>query len=95
MYNTEKQRDAWDDAGDTGSGIIGAHLRCTKGVWWLDDEQIDPKEGFKMCVIMPSTRVGQLKFKEGKVVDRDIGLIQEGFATHTVKTAMNGDASMP
>jgi hypothetical protein len=36
------EKDAWDDFGDSGNGIEGQWLKCTKGHWLLDKESVRP-----------------------------------------------------
>ena len=53
------ERDAWDEAGDMGNGIEGQHLKCAKGHWLLDKEDVETgDDGLKICVIMDSATVG-------------------------------------
>jgi hypothetical protein len=73
------ERDAWDQAGDMDNGIIGAHLKCSKGHWSLDDRDID-NAGLRICVIMPSAVTGQVLWQDRKIAERDIGRIHDGYA---------------
>jgi hypothetical protein len=70
--------DAWDEAGAMDNGIIGAHLKCSKGRWSLDDRDID-NAGVKICVIMESAVSGQVLWEDRKITERDIGRIADGF----------------
>jgi hypothetical protein len=71
------EKDAWDETGDMGNGILGAHLKCAKGRWLLDDKDA---ANAQICVIMESASTGQVLWQDGKIVDRDIGRIEDGFA---------------
>jgi hypothetical protein len=74
------ERDAWDETGDMGNGIEGQHLKCAKGRWLLDDEEIETgNSGIKICVIMESTVVGQILWQDKKIIERDTGKISDGF----------------
>jgi hypothetical protein len=77
MYTYEKQRDAWDEAGDMSNGIAGEWLKHARGVWTLDEEELDTNE-FRMCVIMPTATVGEVKWFESKIVERNIGRLEDG-----------------
>jgi hypothetical protein len=73
------ERDAWDQTGDMSNGIEGAHLKCAKGTWLLDDERIEIGEsGIKICVIMESATVGEILWRDHKIVDRNVGRIADG-----------------
>jgi hypothetical protein len=71
MSQYEYERDAFDEAGDDGNGIVGEHLKCPKGTWMLGDKPISP--GSKFCIIMESAIVGEVVWKDGKIVERDTG----------------------
>src|ERR1700732_3558096 len=74
------ERDAWDETGDQGNGIEGQHLKCAKGRWLLDDEEIETGDaGLRFCVIMDTATVGEIKWHEKKIVERNIGRISDGF----------------
>jgi hypothetical protein len=74
------ERDAWDETGDQGNGIEGSHLKCAKGRWLLDDAEIETGEnGFKLCLILDTTIVGEILWQDQKIVEREIGRIADGF----------------
>lgn len=74
------ERDAWDEVGDQGNGILGQHLKCAKGKWLLDDSEIEVGEGgARICVIMKSATVGEILWSDGKIADRRIGRVADGF----------------
>jgi hypothetical protein len=74
------ERDAWDETGDLGNGIEGQHLKCAKGHWLLDDEEIETGDaGLKICVIMDTATVGEILWQDKKIVDRNVGRIADGF----------------
>jgi hypothetical protein len=77
---TYHERDAWDETGDMGNGIEGQHLKCAKGTWLLDDTEIETGDnGLKICVIMDTATVGQVLWRDHKIVERDVGRISDGF----------------
>jgi hypothetical protein len=71
------ERDAWDELGGQGNGIIGAHLKCAKGHWLLDDNEAEP--GMKVCIIMPTVMAGEVLWQDHKIVERNIGRIEDDF----------------
>jgi hypothetical protein len=74
------ERDAWDETGDMGNGIEGAHLKYAKGKWLLDDEPIESgDDGLKICIIMPTATVGEVLWQDQKIVGRNVGRISDGF----------------
>jgi hypothetical protein len=74
------ERDAWDETGDQGNGILGEHLKCAKGKWLLNDTEVEVGEGgAKICVIMDSSVVGEVLWSDGKIADRRVGRIADGF----------------
>jgi hypothetical protein len=74
-------RDAWDETGDMGNGIEGQHLKCAKGKWLLDDDEIETGDaGIKICVVRDSAVTGEVLWRESKIVERNIGRISDGFA---------------
>jgi hypothetical protein len=76
MSQYEYERDAFDEAGDDGNGIVGEHLKCPKGTLMLGDKPISP--GSKFCIIMESAIVGEVVWKDGKIVERDTGRMADG-----------------
>lgn len=72
----EYERDAFDEAGDDGNGIVGEHLKCPKGIWMLGEKPIPA--GSKFCIIMDSAIVGEVRWKDGKIVERDTGRMADG-----------------
>jgi hypothetical protein len=70
------ERDAWDETGDMSNGIEGAHLKCAKGTWLLDDVEID--NDARICVIMESATVGEVRWHDRRIVDRNVGRIADG-----------------
>ena len=81
MYH---ERDAWDAAGNMGTGIEGQHLKCAKGNWLLDEESIETGEdGFQCCIIMDTATVGEVLWKEKKIVERNTGRLSDGFVPKT------------
>jgi hypothetical protein len=71
------ERDAWDETGNMGNGIEGQHLKCAKGTWLLDDVEID--NDARICVIMESATVGEVRWHDRRIVDRNVGRISDGF----------------
>ncbi len=74
--SSEYERDAFDEADDDGNGIVGEHLKCPKGTWMLGDKAIP--SGSKFCIIMESAIVGEVVWKDGKIVERDTGRMADG-----------------
>jgi hypothetical protein len=63
--------------------ILGKLLRCSKGVWFLDNDPVDDGDGGQqVCLIMPTLRHGQVVWSDQKIVDRDVHLFEThpGFA---------------
>ena len=58
---TYHERDGWDEVGDQGNGILGAHLKFAKGRVFLDGAEIGiGDDGIRFCVIMDSATAGKL-----------------------------------
>src|SRR5262245_21501864 len=71
---------AWDEIDNQNSGLIGQHLKCSKGLWTLDGEEIETDDdGVKVCVLMESATVGWVRWQDKKIVEREIGRISDGF----------------
>jgi hypothetical protein len=71
--------DAWDETGNMSNGIEGQHLKCAKGRWLLDDNEIVTGEaGIKIGIVMESAIVGEVLWQERKIADRHVGLIAHG-----------------
>lgn len=80
MNQTLYERDAYDETADSGNGILGQHLKCAKGKWLLDGEEIATgNDGAKVCVIITSATTGQILWRDGAIVERDIGRLEDGF----------------
>jgi len=85
------ERDAWDDFADNGNGVAGQWLRCAKGRWTLDKEDIDiGDDGLKIAVIMDSANAGQILWEGGKITGRTVGRISDGFVPPTKATLIPG-----
>jgi hypothetical protein len=77
---TSHQRDSFDDCADSGNGIVGGHLKSKKGVFHLNDLPVETGEGgLEVCAIIESMVVGQVCWDEGKIAQRDIGRLIDGF----------------
>jgi len=77
---TTYEKDAWDEFGDSGNGIEGQWLKCSKGHWTLDKEDVETgDDGIKICVIMDSVTLGQVLWQDSKIIGRNIGRLSDGF----------------
>lgn len=64
---------AWDQIDNQSNGIIGQRLKCTKGLWTLDGDEIETgDEGVKVCALIESATIGWIKWGEDGIEDRDI-----------------------
>jgi hypothetical protein len=63
--------DPWLQAVEQGSGIEGLHLKCSKGVWMLDDVIVETgPEGLKVIVLMETAQHGAILWKDGIPAER-------------------------
>lgn len=73
----------FDALADETSGIVGAHLKCTKGEWTLDGEPI--QDDFRVAVIIDTAEVGEVRWEGGRIVERRVGLLKQGAMPPTEK----------
>jgi len=79
--------DAWDIISDSVNGIEGQHLKCAKGRWLLDDNEIiTGDDGLRICVVMETATVGEVLWQDHKIAERNIGRVQDGFQFPDVLT---------
>jgi hypothetical protein len=89
--STSYEKDAFDIAGDSGSGIEGQWLKCPRGVWTLDDNKIETgRDGAKICVILDSLMTGEILWKDSKIVERNTGRMADGFEMPKHQTIATG-----
>jgi hypothetical protein len=72
-----EEKDGWDDLAESGSGIIGQHLKCAKGKWLLDGAS--PSDNLKICVLMDTAKIGKVQWNDGKIAERNIGPASDRF----------------
>ncbi len=71
--------DPYESYGDEGSDIVGDLLKFNKGTWEFGrDNEVMPS-GTDFVANMASLSRGYLYWRDGKVADRAMGLIDEGF----------------
>jgi hypothetical protein len=72
--------DAWDALDAQNNGIIGQHLKCARGLWLLDGDEIETgDEGVRLCVIMTSATIGWVLWDDGRIADTKTGRPASGF----------------
>ena len=66
-------------ANESGPGIVGRLLSCRKGDWGIgpDNAPVPPEARF--LFIVPETMRGWLKWRDGRVVAADMGLVRDTF----------------
>lgn len=74
------ERDAFDIAGDSGSGIEGQWLKSPKKALGLSTIiRSRPAAIARICVIMDSLMTGEILWKDSKIVERNTGRMADGF----------------
>jgi hypothetical protein len=59
--------------------LVGAFLKCAKGVWSLDDEGIETgPDGFRLTILTPTAKHGRVKWENGRIVARVLHKYSEG-----------------
>jgi hypothetical protein len=72
----------WKTAASQISGIEGAHVKCGKGIWTMDGEPLETgPDGARFAVIMPTARIGIIKWVDSKPAEMRVGLIDDGFVS--------------
>jgi hypothetical protein len=70
----------WKETASKTGGLEGAHIKCGKGVWTMDGlPLVTGPDGARCAIIMPTARVGIIKFVDGRPVEMNTGLIEDGF----------------
>jgi hypothetical protein len=59
--------------------IEGALLRCTKGVWQLDGEEIQNPAEMRIVALLDTVSLGEILFRNGELVEQRVGRIADGF----------------
>jgi hypothetical protein len=68
---TNNMVDPWVETLTASGGIEGLHLKCAKGVWYLDGVQIAVGAGgLKIVIIMPTATHGAVKWQDQEIIGR-------------------------
>ena len=66
-------------ANESGPGIVGRLLTCKKGDWAIGQDSTPVPPEARFLFVVPETMRGWLKWRDGRVVASDMGLVRDNF----------------
>ena len=66
-------------AAESGPGIVGRLLTCKKGDWTIGQDSAAVPAEARFLLIVPEIMRGWMKWRDGRVVAADMGLVRDNF----------------